>query len=63
MAGHYDSAGATDYYCIDKDPEKIPGGTKNDNGRILFFVEARCGSLRCPPYVNGREFQCAVCTK
>ena len=64
MAGHYNFSGATDYYCIDKDPENLPGGTGNDNGYLLYFVEARCGaSLRCPPYVNGRELQCAVCTK
>ena len=63
MAGYYDFNGGTDYYCIDKDPENLPSGVANDNGYILYFVEARCGSLRCPPYVNGREFQCAVCTK
>ena len=63
MAGYYDHDGATDYYCIDKDPENLPDGTANDNGYVLYFVEARCGSLRCPPYENGREFQCAVCTK
>ena len=63
MAGYYDFNGGTDYYCIDKGPENLPGGVANDNGYILYFVEARCGSLRCPPYVNGREFQCAVCTK
>ena len=63
MAGHYDHSGGTDYYCVDKDPENLPDGTRDDNGHLLYFVEARCGSLRCPPYFNGREFQCAVCTK
>ena len=64
MAGHYEFNGATDYYCVDKDPENLPGGTANQNGYLLYFVEARCvASLRCPPYVNGRELQCAVCTK
>ena len=59
MAGHH-NYGGTDYYCIDKDPENLPGGTRNDNGYLLYFVEARCGSLRCPPYENCREIQCAV---
>ena len=64
MAGNYDHDGATDYYCIDKDPENVPDMKDNDNGHLLYFVEARCGSsLRCPPYVNGRELMCAVCTK
>ena len=62
MSG-YHSHGATDYYCVDKDPENLPGGTNNDNGYILYFVEARCGSLRCPPYVSEREFLCVVSTK
>ena len=62
MSGHY-NYGNTDYYCVDKDPENLPDGTRNDDGYLLYFVEARCGSLRCPPYYNGREFQCAVCTK
>ena len=63
MAGYYDHSGATDYYCVDKDPENLTGGEANDNGYLLYFVEVRCGSLRCPPYVNGRELQCVVCTK
>ena len=64
MSGRYGhDDGATDYYCVDKDPENLPDGTRNDDGHILYFVEARCGSLRCPPYIQGREFQCAVCTK
>ena len=63
MAGNYKHDGATDYYCVDKDPENLPGGITNDNGHLLYFVEARTGSLRCPPYVNGRELLRAVCTK
>ena len=63
MAGYYDHVAATDYHCIDKDPEDIPGGTANLNGKVLYFVEAACGSLLCPPYVNGREFPCVVCSK
>ena len=63
MAGYYNHAGATDYYCVDKDPENLPGGTGDNDGHLLYFVETRSGSLRCPPYVNGRELMCAVCTK
>ena len=63
MTGHHWHDGATDYYCIDKAPEITPGGAGIDYGYLLYFVEARCGSLPCPPYVGGREFQCVVCTK
>ena len=62
MSGHINHEGATDYYCIDKDPENLPDA--GSGGYLLYFVEAACsGSLRCPPYVSYREFQCAVCTK
>lgn len=62
MSGHYKHS-TTDYYCVDKNPENLPDGKNDHNGRLLYFVEARCGSLRCPPYVDGRELQCVVCTK
>ena len=63
MAGHHTHPATTDYYCVDKDPENLPGGEASQDCYLLYFVEARCGSLRCPPYVNGREFHCVVCTK
>lgn len=63
MSGGHSRRAASDYYCIDMKPEDVPGGEKNENGYLLYFVESRCGSLRCPPYVNGRELQCVVCTK
>ena len=65
MSGYYDHKAARDYYCIDKDPEHVNGGGegRNDNGYVLYFVEARCGSLKCPPYVNGMELTCVVCSK
>ena len=60
---HESHKSATDYYCIDGSPEDIHGGKANHNGYLLYFVESRCGSLRCPPYVEGRELTCVVCTK
>ena len=63
MSSHIAHPQATDYYCVDKDAEDLDGAVTMEGGLLLYFVEARCGSLRCPPYVNGREFQCVVCTK
>ncbi|XP_045169730.2 uncharacterized protein LOC123532371 [Mercenaria mercenaria] len=54
---------ASEFVCLDRDPEVFDGGASNENGKLFYFVEARCGSLRCPPYVNGRELTCAVCSK
>ncbi|XP_062572292.1 short-chain collagen C4-like [Saccostrea cucullata] len=63
MAGYYRHAAGKTYTCVDKNPDTLPGGHSNQNGYILYFVESRCGSLKCPPYVEGREIVCAVCSK
>ena len=51
------------YECLDQAPEAVPRGNNNDDQSILYLVEAKCGSLPCPPYVEGREIACAVCSK
>ena len=61
--GYYVDAGASEYICVDGEPEVIKGGTANTDGKLLYLVEGRCGSLPCPPYINGRELTCVVCTK
>ena len=63
MTGWYNYPAATDYYCVDESPEDITGREANKDGFVLYFVESRCGSLQCPPYVDGREMTCVVCTK
>ena len=49
--------------CMDDAPEVRQGGGENKNGALFYMVEAKCGSLPCPNYVNGRELTCAVCTR
>ena len=63
MAGYYIHNAGTTYTCVDNHPDTLHGGQANTNGRLFFMVEARCGSLKCPPYVEGRELVCAVCSK
>ncbi|XP_062575547.1 uncharacterized protein LOC134237474 [Saccostrea cucullata] len=63
MASQYNHAAGTTYKCVDKDPDTLSGGHSNKNGYLFYFVEGRCGSLKCPPYVEGRELVCAVCSK
>ena len=66
FAGSHYHAKSTDYTCIDSDPGFVEGKTGNQNGRLLYPVEANCGSdhgLQCPPYKDGRELACVVCTK
>eukprot|EP00058_Branchiostoma_floridae_P013333 XP_002598821.1 hypothetical protein BRAFLDRAFT_74502 [Branchiostoma floridae] len=53
----------TEFVCMDGEPETRPGGQVNLNGALLYPIEAHCGSLPCPSYVQGRELTCVVCTK
>lgn len=62
VGGHYGHAGATEFICIDSQPEMIDGGGPGHDGKLFYFAEAVCGSLKCPPYVSGRELTCAVCS-
>jgi hypothetical protein len=63
MAGRRDHAAASQYVCVDAAPETLDGSVKDDNGKLFYLVEGRCGSLKCPPYVEGRELTCVVCSK
>ena len=63
MAGHFGHNAGTKYTCIDSYPDTLRGGQAYKKGKMFFLVEAMCGSLRCPPYVHGRELVCAVCSK
>ncbi|XP_061169515.1 uncharacterized protein LOC133178858 [Saccostrea echinata] len=49
--------------CLNEHPEFVVGGGDNDNGNLLFAIKAVCGSLECPPYVNGKLLTCVVCTQ
>ena len=63
VSGDYGHASATEYICLDRNPDFNSGGFTSNDGALLYFVEVVCGSLECPPYVNGRELTCAVCSK
>ena len=55
----------TEYVCVDRNAESIPGTEGQTNESLLYPVESRCiegGSLKCGPYVDGYELTCAVCT-
>jgi hypothetical protein len=53
----------TEYICVDEAPEARLGGHGNQNGALLFPVQEECGSLPCPPFINGAEVACAVCSR
>ena len=62
-SGPLNEAAASEFVCLDSRPEVLQGGHTNQNGKLFQFVEGRCGSLPCPPYFDGRELTCVVCTK
>ncbi|KAJ8308027.1 hypothetical protein KUTeg_012901 [Tegillarca granosa] len=62
MSGHH-SHGPTEYICVDAKPETVHGGRAAQYGKLMYQVEAKCGSLKCPPYVNNRELTCVVCSR
>ena len=63
VSGHRTNPGRYQYACMDKDPDIDVAGFRNENGALFFSVDAVCGSLPCPPYANGRELTCVVCTR
>ncbi|XP_033757981.1 uncharacterized protein LOC117340324 [Pecten maximus] len=50
-----------DYICMDGHPHPIPGGQQSDNGQLFRPTIAKCGSLPCPPYKDGKLVPCVVC--
>lgn len=63
MAGKYDHPAGTSFTCVDSHPDTLHGGSKSKEGYLLYPVEATCGSLKCPPYLEGRELVCVVCSQ
>ena len=63
MSGGYNQASGNDYYCIDAHPQNANEGAAYYKGNFLYFVESRCVPLKCPPYIEGRELTCVVCTQ
>ncbi|XP_035673089.1 collagen alpha-3(IV) chain-like [Branchiostoma floridae] len=63
MAAYRDHPSRSEFVCMDGEPEVLPGGEGDVDGALFYLVEARCGPLPCPPYVEGRELTCVVCTK
>ena len=63
LATQHSTHKGAEYVCASNNPEPSHSGHTNDNGGMLYVVEAQCGSLPCPPYVSGHELSCVVCTK
>ncbi|KAK3592547.1 hypothetical protein CHS0354_005607 [Potamilus streckersoni] len=63
MSGYHSHAGATNYVCVDENPEARPESSGSIDGHLLYVVQVSCGSLPCPPYVGSQVLACVICSK
>ena len=63
MAGHHGHEAATQFTCMDKSLEQIPGSGTSGGGYLFYTVEANndCGTKFLP--CDEKELTCVVCTK
>ena len=43
--------------------ESVAGSAGANEKSVLYFMETTCTGIKCPPYSNGKEITCVVCTK
>ena len=53
----------TEYICVERSPEQLPGHIGHQASTHMYPVRATCGGLACPPYNTQKDITCAVCTK
>ncbi|KAL3874764.1 hypothetical protein ACJMK2_037734 [Sinanodonta woodiana] len=63
MSGYHGHNGATNYVCVDANPEARRESSASLDGHLLYVVQAVCGSLPCPPYVANGVLTCVICSK
>ena len=49
--------------CIDVNAETIAGNTHGNFKSVLKFIETTRIGISCPPFIDGAELTCVVCTK
>ena len=60
MAGNHGNDAATQFTCIDKGLEQIPGSGADTNGYLFYTAETQCDQhIPC----SDKELTCVVCTK
>lgn len=60
---HYQGQTSTEFLCMDSSPEYLTEGARqhDNNDRLFYSVEAKCGSLPCPPYKDTELLSCVIC--
>ena len=62
-ASYYRHPAASEYVCVDDDPQYFEGRRQNLDGKLFYPALTVCGSLPCPPYENSKYLKCVVCSK
>nr|KAG5710125.1 hypothetical protein BaRGS_006644 [Batillaria attramentaria] len=63
VAGYHGHEAASEFLCLDGEPEHRPSGEFNRNGAMFYHTVTQCGSLPCPPYTGGKVATCVVCSQ
>ena len=64
MTGHHSHQSSNNYACMDQHAIARTGLQSNKNGALFYYVQASCESMgQCPPYQEGAELACVVCTR
>ena len=64
MSDRYLHKGRTEFVCVDKNSEGLPGLGNSVNVALLHHVLVSCSyGIPCPPYVEPKDLACVVCTK
>ena len=63
-AGHHTHAAASEYICMDEAPDVHSKSSTVTGKKLLQPVMVKCnGAIPCPPYVNGGDATCVVCSR
>ena len=60
---HYDQHQSRLSICVDENAESVGGSAAQNVASVLYFMETTCTGISCPPYSDGAEIACVVCTK
>ncbi|XP_062619738.1 short-chain collagen C4-like [Saccostrea cucullata] len=62
-SGAMSHVAASQFVCLDRYPEVLDHSSADEDGKLFYIVSAKCGSLPCPPYKDGQQLYCSVCSK
>ena len=63
LQGLDDAKRTSEYICVDKDAEIVPGFAYFQPANAWYVSFVRCISLQCPPYLFDKPLTCVVCSR